>query len=58
MSSKFDLEVLDQIYKNLKSKDDTYFVNKPSEDCRFCYQTESRDDECYVWAGVVPPGSH
>lgn len=58
ISTKFDLEVLDQIYKNLKYKDDTNFVNKPSEDSKFLYQNESLDDECYVWAGFVPPGSH
>lgn len=56
IQKKFDLDVVDQISKNLRYPNDTTIVDKPS-DQRF-YSNEAEDDELWVWAGFVPPGAY
>ena len=53
---KLDLDMVDNICKNLKYEYDSLIVNRPTEAKYF--SREQEDDETFVWAGYVKPGSH
>lgn len=52
---KFDLDISENILKNLSYPTDTVFIDRPT-DQRY-YSNESEDDELWVWAGFLPPGA-
>ena len=53
---KLDLDINDNICKNLKYPSDTKIVDRPSEAKYFSRELE--DDTTFVWAGFVKPGRH
>ena len=53
---KLDLDMNDNICKNLKYPNDTKIVDLPTE-AKY-YSRELEDDTTFVWAGFVKPGRH
>ena len=53
---KLDLDMVDNICKNLKYEFDSQIVDRPIEAKYF--SREQEDDETFVWAGFVKPGAH
>ena len=51
-----DLDVNENINKNLKYSQDSLIIDQPSNAKYF--SREQEDDETYVWAGFVKPGRH
>lgn len=56
MSQYLDMELLGLFERNLKYHSDAKIVNMPNG-TRY-YASEFTDDDCFVWAGFVPPGHH
>lgn len=50
------MELLSHFERNLKYLADAKLVNMPVG-ARF-YTSEYTDDDCFIWAGFVPPGHH
>ena len=53
---KLDLDMVDNICKNLKYEFDSQIVDRPIEAKYF--SREQEDDETFIWAGFVKPGAH
>ena len=53
---KLDLDMVDNICKNLKYELDSQIVDRPVEAKYF--SREQEDDETFIWAGFVKPGAH
>ena len=56
ISLKLDLDMNDNICKNLKYPTDTIIVDQPLGAKYFSRELE--DDDTFVWAGFVKPGRH